>query len=261
MKGIKKITIIGAGCIGSYFAREFFKKGFVINEIIARAKYSAIHLAHEVNANPLYENFENFRKDSDLYILAVKDEAIFELRKTFKVWNKIIVHTSGSVPSTVFNKVSENYGVLYPLQSIIKYSHIDISTIPFFITASNDKTRDLLHQFISNFSPHVHFINDEKRKYLHLAAVFASNFTNYLLYVSQSILESKGMTLSVMKPLVQETIRRAFEIGPEDSQTGPARRGDCQITDMHKNLLHDTPWEELYSIITDLIREKYKEEE
>jgi len=255
---IRKISIIGAGCVGSFFAREFFKLGFEINQIIARRKFTAISLANEVNADAVSDDFNKFDPGSDLYIMSVKDEVIMELRNKFPVENKIIVHTSGSVPMNVFKKASDNYGVLYPLQTIVKFREIDISTIPFFINASNEETFNVLEEFTKSFADHVVRLDDHKRMKLHMAAVFASNFTNYLYKIAEEILNKEGMELKYLQPLVKESMERAFEIGPDESQTGPAKRGDCSITDKHKALLDNDNWRQLYTLFSDMIREEYK---
>jgi len=259
MNTIKRITIVGAGCVGTFFATEFFQKGFTIVEIISRKKFTAIHLANQLGAKALYDDFSTFDTSADLYILSVKDEAIMELRNKFIVKDKIIVHTSGSITQDVFKKSSSNYGVLYPLQTIIKGYNPDIGKIPFFINASNKKTLDALTEFAKCFSNTVIKLNDDQRIKLHMAAVFASNFSNYLLKISEDILAKEKLSLSILKPLVEENIKRAFDIGPRESQTGPAKRGDCNITDKHISLLVDQNLKTLYQLFSDMIREEYKE--
>jgi predicted short-subunit dehydrogenase-like oxidoreductase (DUF2520 family) len=258
MDTIKTITIIGAGCVGSFMARELYKKGYKINEIVSRREETAQLLAEEVHGRAVKDEYDQISKDSDLYIVSVKDEVIMEVRKKLNVKNKIVVHTSGSMPAEVFKKSSTNYGVLYPLQTIIRERSYEIEKIPFFITASNKNVLYALNVFARSFTQHVMEITDEKRAKLHLAAVFASNFTNYLLKISKEIMDEEMLNFDLLKPLVDESMNKAFQVGPLGSQTGPAKRGDCNIIDKHISLLGKDEYKKLYSLLSDMIHQEYK---
>ena len=257
MKPIETISIIGAGCVGSFLAKKLFSNVYVINQIISKQKEYAPELAAKVNAEVIEESFEGFDQNSDLYIVAVKDDVLMEIRKKFPKMDKIIVHTSGSVPMDVFKQSTPNYGVLYPLQTIIKERDIDISIIPFFITASNNETVEILKQFAGTFTNYVDEITDEKRLIMHLAAVFASNFVNYQLKIAKEILEKEQLPYEILKPLVQETINKAFDIDPYKAQTGPAKQGDCNIVDKHKALLENPDQLAIYTIMSEIIKKEY----
>jgi predicted short-subunit dehydrogenase-like oxidoreductase (DUF2520 family) len=259
MKDIKNISIIGGGCVGTLFAKEFYKRGYNIVEIISRRKETAEELAQQVDAKANYEELDDIDLSADLYILSVKDEVIMEMRKKINVKNKIIVHTSGSMQMEVLKKSGENFGILYPLQTIIREREIDITSIPFFIEANNEETRQTLFNFAKTFTEHTVRIPEEKRVKLHMAAVFASNFTNYLFKISKEIMDDEGLDFELLQPLAKETFEKVFDIGPELAQTGPARRGDCTITDKHIGLLKNEEWKKLYKQFSDLIREDYKD--
>jgi predicted short-subunit dehydrogenase-like oxidoreductase (DUF2520 family) len=258
MKPIETISIIGAGCVGTFMAQNLYKRGYKINQIISKQKEYAADLAQKVNAEAILENFAGFNPDSDLYIVAVKDDGIMDIRKKFPVFDKIVVHTSGSVPMEVFKKSTPNYGVLYPLQTIIRERVLEISIIPFFITASNNTTAKVLKEFAFSFTNSVFDITDEKRTILHLAAVFASNFVNYQLKIAKDILENEHLPFEILKPLVDETLSKAFDIDPESAQTGPAKRGDCTIVDKHKSMIKNPDQLALYTLLSDMIKKEYQ---
>jgi predicted short-subunit dehydrogenase-like oxidoreductase (DUF2520 family) len=259
MKPIKTISIIGAGCVGTFLAQKLYNKGYVISQIMSKQKEHGPELAAKVHAELIEEDFNLLKTDSDLYIVAVKDDVLMELRRKFPHLDKIIVHTSGSVPMDVFKKSTLDYGVLYPLQTIIKERDLDISIIPFFITASNKETTNTLMQFAKTFTNYVDEITDEKRTILHLAAVFASNFVNYQLKIAKDILEKENLPYEVLKPLVEETISKAFDIDPLKAQTGPAKRGDCNIVDKHKALIKKPDQLAIYTLLSDVIKKEYQD--
>ena len=101
-------------------------------------------------------------------------------------------------------------------------------------------------------------LNSYERKALHVAAVFASNFTNHMLLVAQDIMKEHSLSYDWLKPLISEMINKSLSIGPENAQTGPARRGDVEILDKHIEFLQDNhATVELYRVISQHIIDRY----
>jgi predicted short-subunit dehydrogenase-like oxidoreductase (DUF2520 family) len=98
----------------------------------------------------------------------------------------------------------------------------------------------------------VYKADSKQRATLHIAAVFACNFANNLWGISADILAQSGYSFDVFKPLLQETLRKAFEMGPTAAQTGPAKRGDMNVINGHLAKL-DGDRHELYELITKMI--------
>jgi predicted short-subunit dehydrogenase-like oxidoreductase (DUF2520 family) len=258
MKEIQKISIIGSGCVAHFFGNEMKRKGFDILEIISRTEEKAKPLAEMLGAKLNVNQFDKIDPTADLYILSVKDDAIMELRKRIPLSDQLIVHTSGSVSSEVFKKTSSRFGIFYTLQTISKDQKIQIDEVPIFVSGNNDESEQILLNFAQKLSNKTAILSDEKRLIVHMAAVFASNFPNYLLKISSEILERENLDFQILKPLVDETMKKAFDLSPAKAQTGPAKRGDCGITDKHKSLLKDKSQKKLYALISDMIREDYK---
>lgn len=257
MSKIKKITIIGAGCVGNFLSDELIKFGYEIIEVVSRSKAYAIELAERVGAQ-WTTDFNNINLESDLYILSVRDDAIQEIATKIDLGDKFLVHTSGSVPIKVLENSSNNYGVLYPLQTILKDRKLDITEIPFFVEANNETALKIIEEFAQSISRNVNRFDSAKRKVIHLAAVFASNFTNYLLKISKEILEKEEIDFAILEPLVFESIKKAFEIGPIKSQTGPAKRGDKEVIEKHIEMLDNMEWKKIYTLLSDRIFEEFK---
>jgi predicted short-subunit dehydrogenase-like oxidoreductase (DUF2520 family) len=58
-------------------------------------------------------------------------------------------------------------------------------------------------------------------------------------------------------PLIRETAGKATSLGPENSQTGPAVRGDLKTMLEHLEMLNDKPAiKDLYKRISDNISEQ-----
>ena len=257
MGTIKKITIIGAGCLGKALARQLHIKGFQIHEIVSRKKEEVESLCQLTGATANFGDYDSVLPDADLYIVSVKDDAVFEIRKKLKIRDKLVVHTSGTLPFDALKKCSSQFGIFYPLQTFSKNRMPDFEEIPFFVWASSSASLLDLYDVAAALSKKVFTAKEDKLKTIHLAAVFASNFTNHLLKISKDILEENEIDFQILKPLVEETFKKAFELSPEDAQTGPAKRGDCTTTDKHKSMLKRDDWRALYVLFSGMIREEY----
>ena len=96
-------------------------------------------------------------------------------------------------------------------------------------------------------------LDSAQRLRLHLGAVWASNFTNHLLGVAQTLLAEAGLPFDLLHPLVRETIDKALAAQPSAFavQTGPAVRHDAPTLATHQAALAAHPaWQSLYAAIS-----------
>jgi len=91
----------------------------------------------------------------------------------------------------------------------------------------------------SQISEKVMESSHEKRKYIHLTAVFACNFVNHLFSRAKEISDSQEIPFDYFLPLIDETVQKIHEIEPQFAQTGPAVRNDVRILQLHEQLLKD----------------------
>ena len=252
---IQKVNIIGSGNVATHLAR-YLNVYVDIMSVYSKNFMNARKLADEFNATPVDDACE-LSDEADLNIICLKDDAIEEIAEGM---NKGIptVHTSGSVGIDVF-KGFKTYGILYPLQSFSKSRAVEISKIPFFLETSSEGFYDELESFCHKFlSTNTKPADSKKRAGMHLAAVIANNFSNYLLSVSEEILKEYDLPLETLEPLMEETINKAFLNGPSQSQTGPARRSDSNTINKHLNLLKSEDQKKLYLLMSELIEAKFK---
>lgn len=244
------IVLIGSGNVAGHLGYALKKAGHKIVQVYSPTLANAEVLANEFECG-FTNKLNNISTDAQLYIVCIKDDAIPSVTKKLKLKQGIIVHTAGSVDSEVLKSVSKNYGVLYPLQTFSKTKKVKFKHIPLFIEANNSATLNLLRNVAQSISRNVIPLNSEQRKSVHVAAVFACNFTNHLLKISQDILAKNKIPFNVLKPLITETIEKAFEMGPSRAQTGPAIRSDRQVIVEHEALLEkDTEALFLYKALT-----------
>ena len=253
------IVLIGAGNVAHHLGYRLVEKGHQIVQVFSRKKTKAKKLAQRLNCD--YTNdLGKVNPEANLYILAVNDEAIEVVASQLSsILNSkaLVVHTSGATPGTVLKPHFTFYGNFYPLQTFSISKAVDFSQIPFCIYANRKKHRGQLESLAQNLSPLVYTIDDQQRAILHVAAVFANNFTNHLFHISHQILEEKNIPFDLLKPLIKETAEKVQHQAPQLMQTGPAIRGDQKTIDQHLNYLLQHPdYQKLYLLLTKSIREE-----
>ena len=155
----------------------------------------------------------------------------------------------------VFDGVVDSYGVLYPMQTFSKDADVDMTEVPFFIEGCNGDVTRAIRELASSLSHKVIEVSSANRVKLHIAAVFACNFTNYMWAQSADILESIGADFSVMHPLIKATLDKTLTMSPHDGQTGPARRGDVDIIKKHLSMLSGVKHKLYETLSTDIMNE------
>jgi predicted short-subunit dehydrogenase-like oxidoreductase (DUF2520 family) len=149
--------------------------------------------------------------------------------------------------------------VLYPLQTFTKGRKINLKETPFFVEAEDKRTEEILLALGRSLSKSVHLLSSEKRFFLHLSAIFSSNFTNHLMSIAEKIMVGNKLDYNWLKPLIAETVNKSLELGPQSAQTGPARRGDLEVLDRHMESLEgDKSLQEIYRLISQHILDKYQ---
>ena len=283
-----KTIFIGAGNVAWHLAFLFSttnseKQDLQITHIWSRNRENAETLKQKLTEiDNLNKNIEishsveqlDFSKtDADLAILSIADGA-FEsvLSKLILPPTCILAHTSGAQPMEMLQLASQNVlgekiekiGVFYPLQTFSKAKEVDFSAIPFCIEASdkaNDKEiEEKLTNLAKQFSNKVFQVSSKDRSILHVAAVFACNFSNYLWTISEQILKEKNLPFDMLKPLLEETLQKALEINPSNAQTGPAVRNDKKVIEKHLEMLKkmnlDDNFTQIYKLMTESIQKK-----
>jgi predicted short-subunit dehydrogenase-like oxidoreductase (DUF2520 family) len=256
------VSFIGSGNLAWHLAPALDNTDFAVKEVYSQNPKHAAALAEKLYQANVQHTLDFSASQSRIFIMAVSDDAIEEIAQEIVVPdNAILVHTSGSQPLSILGyAATPNIGVLYPLQTFTKGKKIDFKDVPFFIESENTETEKLLMGMARAISKRVYKSSSDNRKALHIAAVFASNFTNHMLAIAQEILARHDLDLELLKPLIAETINKSLAIGPDEAQTGPAYRGDVEILDRHIEFLEDNERvAEIYKIISQHILDKYHE--
>lgn len=234
-----RIVIVGSGNVATVLSALIHNAGHEIVQVVSRNIDHAILLASKYNAEGVALTKQEFA-EADLYIVALSDGALASIDKITGLHNKFIVHTAGSVSIDVFNKISTSYGVLYPLQTLSK-STVHIPKTPILVEGNSKETLHRIAEFARTISDEVISATENDRLNYHIAAVFASNFTNHLYAVTDDFCSRERIDFKNLIPLINEVTLRINDNAPYDVQTGPAVREDVFTINRHLQKLSAYP--------------------
>ena len=248
-----KIAILGSGNVAYHLAKMFKEKNIPISQIFGR---------NEKDLQEISEQFEipfstTELADAELYFIAVNDDAVAAISKNIKNQNSLVAHTSGSLPKEI---LEGNYrkASFYPLQTFSKSKMLQYSEIPFFVEAENEADSQILENLALKISEKVMKSDYEKRKYIHLTAVFACNFVNHLFARAKEISDSQQIPFDYFLPLIKETTSKIEKIEPKLAQTGPAIRNDEKILQLHEALITEEEHLKIYQVMNESIKKMYE---
>lgn len=254
------VSFIGAGNLAWHLAPALDNAGYPVKEVCSTSSKSSKALVNRLYQAEVNEGYDFSNSPSQYFIIAVPDDVISEIaREIILPEHAILLHTSGAKSIDLLSyAASEHIGVFYPLQTFSKQKKVDLTHVPICIEAEDSATEKLLYTMGKAISRKVLHVNSGDRKALHVAAVFACNFVNHFMKISEDILAGSKLDFDLLHPLIAETINKSFELGPGKSQTGPARRHDFETLDKHMEFLNkNEAVAEIYRMVSQHIIDSY----
>lgn len=249
-----KVVVLGAGNVGTHLCKNLENNPQVLLLQNYNRKGATISNCYVPVTNKLSDIVS-----AEVYIITYTDNALLKSSETLKNLEGLVVHTSGATSIEVFNSL-DNYGVLYPLQSFNKAIPVNFSSIPIAIEANTKSNELLLLNLANSISKQVFHVNSKQRNALHVAAVFANNFSNFMYTQAKNVCDENNIDFSILKPLINETINKLAHGNPEEAQTGPAIRKDSKTIERHLEILKEDKQKELYTVLTKAIQKHYEKE-
>lgn len=249
------IVFIGAGNLATRLSMEMHRVGMTVGQVYSYTEESAKLLASKLNCG-WTTSLEDIREDADLYIFSLKDAVLADVLAQMRPNKGLWVHTAGSLPMDIFQSYTQRYGVFYPLQTFSKGRAVSFDKIPIFLEACSKEEEAILHNIASSLTDDIQLVSSEKRKVVHLSAVFACNFTNHMYSIAAKLLEEQRISYKVLLPLVEETAAKIQEMTPMQAQTGPAIRFDENIIKQQLDSLTDESMREIYLLISQNIHKE-----
>ena len=232
------IVIIGKGNVATNLDYAFRKKGIACQMVSSREGLDELPQAN-------------------VYIYAVKDEALASVVAQVQGRERSLhLHTSGTMPITVFGDDKPHAGIFYPFQTFSKARLIeDFSTVPVFFEARGIDDISAVYSLALTITSHVYEATQHDRERLHVAGVFTNNFTNLMYTMAAELLQNTHIPFKALLPLIDETANKIHTLSPRDAQTGPARRGDENVMNHHLSLLNEEQ-RHVYQLLSDAIKKR-----
>lgn len=235
LKGLQ-VVFIGAGNVATHLSEEFVGAGASIIQTVRKSKTAA----GKKFGKTAITDLKKIKHDADVYVIAVPDDEIPSVVKAMPAVNGIVVHTSGSVPMNVLKKFP-NHGVFYPLQSFTKDRGVTVNAYAVCLEGSSKQVVEDLMECAGGISKNAYLLNSAQREQVHLAAVFANNFSNHMFASAAKLLGDQKLPFELLRPLILETAFKVMDNDPASAQTGPAKRNDRKTMTRHLALLKAYP--------------------
>ena len=221
-----KLVIIGAGSVGSNLHHGLELKGI---------KAELVH-ARPLTADP--SAIETL-PEADCYIYTVADHVLKEVASMVHAPKALHLHTSGSMPIDIFGEDKPHAGILYFFQSFSRENLIDDwSGIPCFVEGRDIDDIAAIYSLAQTLTSHIYEANQHDRERLHIAGVFANNYTNLMYRIAAEVLRDTSIPFEALLPLIDNTAAKVHALKPADAQTGPAQRGDEAVMAHHVEILN-----------------------
>lgn len=232
-----QITLIGSGNVAHFLGLLFLQHNHTIVEVYSKNFIHAQSLAIKLHSTPI-EQISNLSNESDLYILAVSDIALSEVVYDLNLTDKLLIHTSGSVPKSVLASASTNYGVIWPMRMIRKSTS---TSEPFtaIVDGSSFAVVNQLKQIATQLTNKVVLADDAQRLKMHMVASLTANFSNHLYYLAKNYCDTQNIDFEHFYSLIEASSIAIQKESPAQLQAGPAFRGDLQTIEKHLHLLND----------------------
>ena len=252
---IHSVSIIGTGNVAHWFVYAFQKAGITLHQIYGRELTKCQKLAESCGAEAIHDLYK-LKKNSDLYLFSIKDDCYEEVVSQIPFELPLAVLTSGTVSARVLAPVAPRFGTIYPCQTLNSGMDFSAVEVPLCIEGGDGETEALLLQLAARLSEKTLILHEEERRQLHLAAVFACNFTNALYGVAFDLLKNAKIEPTVLLPLLQNSLKKLNTMTPEEAQTGPAVRGDKKVIEKHLSMIQDPQQRAIYELLTEEIAQK-----
>jgi predicted short-subunit dehydrogenase-like oxidoreductase (DUF2520 family) len=251
-----RIVFIGSGNIAHFFLPRLQRKGHEIVQIYSPTLEHGAALAAISSVGNVTDKLSDIVDDAEVYILAIKDDALPQVAQQLNFEGKIVIHCAGAVSLDVLSNISEHRAVIWTLYSVKKQNLPQGANVPLIVEANTPEALNTAMALAQGISDVVLQTDFMQRQLLHLNAVFVNNFTNHLLTIAQKIGEEHNLPFEILHPIINQTLDQIRNVMPAESQTGPAIRHDEETIQKHLALLASHPeWQQIYADICTSIQQ------
>jgi len=253
----KKLSIIGGGKVGRAFGRLWAENGyFAVCDVLDRSAASAEQAAAFIGAGRAISDYAEMRP-SDVWLLTVPDDTIAAACAALAATGllnagSVVFHCSGASSAQLLELAAARGAAvasIHPIRSFARPEQVVREFAGTWCGAEGDRRAlDALSPAFAAIGARLVEIASDKKVLYHAAAVFACNYLVTLQDVAQRAYIEAGIApevaLSMLEPLVRETVDNVFKLGPAAALTGPIARGDLGTVGRQQQAVSD--WNQAY---------------
>ena len=250
------ITLVGSGNVATWMAQRLQgSQRFPVTQVYSRKLENARRLAVLSDAEAI-DDIRQLNPDNQIFIFALADNAYETVLPQLPFRLPAAFMTSGTVSCQCLKEYADRYGVVYPLQTFTKSQDMRALEVPLCLESGfvGDR-KELIWDLARELSPKCYEVSEAQRAQMHVAAVFACNFSNAMYQIAYKLLEENGLPFDILIPLLHRTVEKVSEMPPAEAQTGPAVRGDMNVMRKQMASLEDERLREIYRIMSEMIME------
>lgn len=269
------VTLLGSGNVATWMAQRLQGSSrFPVTQVYSRKLENAQRLAELSDAQPI-DDLSALDQDNQIFIFALADNAYETVLSKLPFKLPAAFLTSGTVSCQCLREYADNYGVIYPLQTFTKLQDMRKLEVPLCLelplSDGNDNSpqecgeslggttcRELVWELSRELSPSCYELSEMQRAKMHVAAVFACNFSNAMYQIAYKLLQDNNLPFEILLPLLRQTVEKVSVMTPAEAQTGPAARGDRNVMQAQLASLDDKRLREIYVLMSEVISETMK---
>lgn len=250
-----KVTIIGAGKVGTALAVRLWEKGYPMAAVASRSASSAGRLARQTGAK-IYKTAAEAARQGELVFLTTPDGLIGSVaeevaREGGFYPGQFVVHASGALPAAVLEpaqKAGATIFSLHPLQSFAS-PELAVDRLPgsYFTFEGERGGLSLARRLVADLEGVLFEIGAAGKPLYHAAACVASNYLVTLMQLVYNLAQQAGLPregiFPAFLPLIQGTLQNVGAVGPVAALTGPVARGDTKTIRRHAEVMGKKEWE------------------
>ncbi|WP_299591902.1 Rossmann-like and DUF2520 domain-containing protein [uncultured Microbulbifer sp.] len=244
---LRTLNIIGAGNLGRTLARLWSERGvFRVGNICNRTLASATDATAFIGAGAPVADIQSMAP-ADFWLIAVADDHIeavaAELAIRLQSANAeaqstgatpVVFHCSGALSSSALTACAPaKIASAHPVHSFADPERSVNSLAGTFVALEGDAlAREYLEGMFAQLDCTSITLSPEQKVLYHTGSVIACNYLTVLMDLSLQTFAAAGIdentARKLLEPIVLQTAKNNFALGPENALTGPLARGDLQ---------------------------------
>lgn len=248
-----RITLVGAGNLGSALGVSLRQAGYQIDAVVARARGRSLRkaqsLAKEISSRAV--STRRARIESEVVWLCVPDSQIARVAEslvTNLLWKgRVALHSSGALTSdelSALRRCGAAVASVHPLMTFVRGSRPALAGVPFAIEGDAVAVR-VARRMVADLGGTPFTIRKRDKAAYHAWGTFASPLLTALLAATERVAAAAGVHAKAarkrMFPILQQTIANYVGLGAADSFSGPIVRGDVETVRCHLRVLEEIP--------------------